>query len=89
MDNLLISVVTPTKNEVQNIEKLSLEIEKIFDELKINYEQIIIDNNSTDGTVLKIKSLIKRSSKIKAILNERDYGQIRSPFYGFKQMEMQ
>ena len=28
MDNLLISVVTPTKNEVQNIEKLSLEIEK-------------------------------------------------------------
>ena len=62
-----------------------LKLKKIFDELKINYEQIIIDNNSTDGTVLKIKSLTKRSSKIKAILNKRDYGQIRSPFYGMLQ----
>ena len=44
----LISIVTPTKNEAQNIEKLSIEIKKIFEDLKINYEQIIIDNNSTD-----------------------------------------
>jgi glycosyltransferase involved in cell wall biosynthesis len=83
--NNLISIVTPTKNEAQNIEKLSLEIKKIFENLKINYEQIIIDNNSTDGTVTKIKSLAKNNSNIKVILNESDYGQIRSPFYGMLQ----
>ena len=44
MNEDLISIVTPTKNEAQNIEKLSLEIEKLFEKLKINYEQIIIDN---------------------------------------------
>ena len=83
--NNLISIVTPTKNESQNIEKLSLEIKKIFDELNIEYEQIIIDNNSTDGTIEKLRELAKNNSRIKIILNETDYGQIRSPFYAMLQ----
>ncbi len=83
--NNFISIVTPTKNEVQNIERLSLEIRQIFENLKIEYEQIIIDNNSTDGTVEKIRQLAKNDSRIKVILNETDYGQIRSPFYAMLQ----
>ena len=85
MKEMLISVVTPTKNEAQNIEKLSLEIQKVFENLKINYEHIIIDNVSTDGTVSIIKKLAEQNSKIKLILNASDYGQIRSPFYGMLQ----
>lgn len=81
----LISIITPTKNEVQNIEELSFEIKKIFENLKIDYEQIIIDNNSTDGTIAKIRELAKNNSKIKVILNESDYGQICSPFYAMLQ----
>ena len=85
MKETLISIVTPTKNEAQNIEKLSLEIQKIFENLKINYEHIIIDNNSTDGTVKIIKKLAEQNLKVKLILNESDYGQIRSPFYAMLQ----
>ena len=85
MNEALISIITPTKNEAKNIEKLSFEILKIFENLNLNYEQIIIDNNSDDGTVSIIKSLAKRNPKIKVILNESDYGQIRSPFYGMLQ----
>ena len=85
MSEDLISIVTPTKNEAQNIEKLSLEISKIFNNLNLNYEQIIIDNNSNDGTVSILKSLAKRNPRIKIILNVSDYGQIRSPFYGMLQ----
>ena len=85
MKENLISIVTPTKNEAQNIEKLSLEIQKIFENLNLNYEHIIIDNDSRDGTVKIIKKLAEQNSKIKLILNESDYGQIRSPFYGMLQ----
>ena len=46
MREMLITVVTPTKNEYGNIEKLTHEIKKTFETLKINYEHIIIDNNS-------------------------------------------
>ena len=85
MKEKLISIVTPTKNEAQNIEKLSLEIKNTFENLGINYEHIIIDNNSTDGTIKIIKKLAEKNSKIKLILNASDYGQIRSPFYGMLQ----
>ena len=85
MNKPLISIVTPTKNEARNIEKLSLEIQKLFIKLDADYEQIIIDNNSTDGTIKIIRELAQKNSKVKVILNESDYGQIRSPFYGMLQ----
>ena len=46
----MISIVTPTFNEEQNIKKLCLEIKEIFTRINLEYEQIIIDNNSTDGS---------------------------------------
>ena len=85
MSEILVTVVTPTKNESENIEKLTYEIKKTFETLKINYEHIVIDNNSDDGTDEKIKNLAKQDSRIKVILNESDYGQLRSPFYGMLQ----
>jgi dolichol-phosphate mannosyltransferase len=63
----LISIVTPTFNEVNNIERLSLKIKEICDFNKINYEQIIIDNNSNDGTIVVIKKLTAKYKNIKAI----------------------
>ena len=38
-----------------------------------------------DGTIEIIKNLAQKNSKIKIILNESDYGQIRSPFYAMQQ----
>ena len=46
-----ISIVTPTYNEEQNIEKLCLDIKTEFEKLNLEYEHIIIDNASTDNTI--------------------------------------
>ena len=83
----LISIVTPTFNEVDNIERLSLNIKEICDFNKINYEQIIIDNNSTDGTIEVIKKLTSKYKNIKAIINQSNFGHIRSPHYAFLQSQ--
>jgi len=80
-----ISVVTPTYNEEDNIINLCDEVEKIFNELNFQYEHIIIDNNSTDKTVSKVKELIKRNTSIKLIVNNKNYGQLASPVHGIKQ----
>ena len=56
MKEILISI--PTYNEVENIRKLC---QKIFN-LKINFDVIIIDDNSPDGTskvVIELKKNIK------------------------------
>jgi glycosyltransferase involved in cell wall biosynthesis len=80
-----ISIVTPTFNEVENIDKIYFEIKNKFKEISCNYEHIIIDNNSTDGTITKIKELAKEDTNLKIIINAKNYGHIRSPFYGLLQ----
>jgi glycosyltransferase involved in cell wall biosynthesis len=77
----LVSIVTPTFNEVNNIEKLSLRIKEICDLNNINYEQIIIDNDSKDGTIEIIKKLTSKYKNIKAIINQSNFGHIKSPYH--------
>ena len=44
------SVILPTLNEKGHILKLIEEISNIFEINKINYEIIVVDDNSDDGT---------------------------------------
>lgn len=81
----LISVVIPTLDEEENIESLIAEITNQFLEQKYDYEIIVIDNCSRDNTVKKVKNLIKLNKKIKLIVNSRNFGHLRSPFYGLMQ----
>jgi glycosyltransferase involved in cell wall biosynthesis len=80
-----ISIITPTYNEVENIEKLYLEIKNQFVKISCDYEHIIIDNYSNDGTINKIKKLASTDKNLKIIINSKNYGHIRSPFYGLLQ----
>ena len=80
-----ISIITPTYNEIENIEKLYSEIKNQFLKINCDYEHIIIDNNSTDGTINKIKVLASKDKNLKLIINSKNYGHIRSPFYGLLQ----
>jgi len=80
-----ISVVTPTYNEIENIEKLYSDIKQEFNKLDYEYEHIIIDNNSQDGTIAKIKELALKDKNLKIIINSKNYGHIRSPYYGLLQ----
>jgi glycosyltransferase involved in cell wall biosynthesis len=77
----LLSIVTPTFNEVNNIEKLSLKIKEVCDLNNINYEQIIIDNDSKDGTIEIIRKLTSKHKNIKAIINQSNFGHVKSPYH--------
>tara|TARA_X000000368_G_C23049890_1_gene720897 strand:+ start:764 stop:1702 length:939 start_codon:yes stop_codon:yes gene_type:complete len=80
----IISIVTPTYNEELNIKKLITEIKNVMESFKTqyDYEHLIIDNNSKDKTQEILKDIAKKNKKIKIILNNRNFGQIRSAFYG-------
>jgi glycosyltransferase involved in cell wall biosynthesis len=81
----LISVVIPTFEEEQNIESLIIEVEKQFIDQNYDYEIIIIDNHSKDNTVKIVKDLINKNKKIKLIVNNQNYGPLKSPYYGLLQ----
>lgn len=80
-----ISIVTPTFNEEGNIERLCSEIKNVFKNLDYDYEHIVIDNNSTDSTIKKLKELSKNDKKLKIIINAKNYGHLKSPYYGILQ----
>ncbi len=80
-----ISIITPTFNEEKNIEKLCLEISKEMSKLDYDYEHIVIDNHSNDGTIPILKKIAEKDKKVKVIINSRNFGHIRSPIYGMLQ----
>lgn len=86
MPKMLISIVTPTFNEIENIELLLDQIRVVIEQLsRYDFEILVIDNCSTDGTQEKIRELAVKDSRIKAIFNARNFGHIRSPYYGILQ----
>ena len=59
------SVILPTLNENGHIASLILAIEKILKLNKKVFEIIIIDDNSTDGTIDTVKSLVQQNNNLK------------------------
>lgn len=84
IDKKLISFVIPCFNEEGNVENISKEIIKLFDNDLSNYdyELLFIDNDSKDRTREIIRSLCSNNKKIKAIFNVKNFGQFNSPYYG-------
>lgn len=82
----LISIVTPCYNEELNVDELYRRILAAISGLsKYDFELIFIDNHSEDGTVAKLRTLAQTDPTVKVIINARNFGHIRSPYYGILQ----
>ena len=81
-----ISIVSGCFNEAGNVEDLVARVSKAMESLpQYDYEQIIIDNASTDGTQEILRKLAAGDPRLKIILNARNFGHIRSPYHGMMQ----
>ncbi|MFN9956928.1 MAG: glycosyltransferase, partial [bacterium] len=87
MSKPLISILTPAYNESENIQQLIIEIssEILIYKDKYDFEIIVIDNCSTDNTVQLVKEICTTDKQVKLIVNSRNFGHIKSPFYGLLQ----
>jgi glycosyltransferase involved in cell wall biosynthesis len=52
----------------------------------VTYEHVFIDNASSDGTQEELREIAAEDSAVKVIINQRNFGHIRSPFYGLLQV---
>jgi len=82
----IISIISPCYNEESNIEELYQRVCNVIDKLSAyDFEYIFVDNASTDDTVEILKKLAKQDPRIKVIVNNRNFGHIRSPYWGVLQ----
>lgn len=85
LEQKMLSIVTPCYNEEENIDELCQRIATVMATQPYNYEHIFIDNRSTDTTVKKIKEIAAHDKRVKLIVNARNFGHIKSPYYGMLQ----
>ncbi len=82
----LISIITPCFNEEANVRELHARVKDIFADLPgYRYEHIFIDNASRDRTVSILKDMAASDSRVKIIVNARNFGHIRSPYHAMLQ----
>lgn len=82
----LISISTPCYNEEENVLDVYHAIKKVFDDLpEYRYEHVFIDNCSSDRTAEILKNIAAQDKNVKIIINIRNFGHIRSPYYGMLQ----
>ena len=62
------SIILPTYNEAGHIKKLIHEIYDIFSKNDILFEIIIVDDNSSDGTINIINELCAKNKNIEKII---------------------
>ena len=82
----LISIVAGCFNEENNVTELYDRIKTLmagFD--NYNYELIFIDNASSDNTVQVLKNIAEKDKNVKIIINAKNFGHIRSPYYALLQ----
>lgn len=82
-----ISVVSSAFNEQDNVEELHRRVKEQMEKYaeRYDYEQIVLDNASTDGTLAKLRAIAATDPRFKVIVNARNFGHIRSPYYGILQ----
>ena len=75
-----ISIVTNCFNEEGNVEEVYRRVKRAINSVKAveSYEHIFIDNASTDKTVSILRELASVDPSIKIIINNRNFGQVRS-----------
>ena len=80
----IISITAGCYNEAENLEEFHDRWRRVLDALPdYDYEFVIADNCSTDGSREILRGLAKRDPKFRVILNAGNFGHIRSPYNAF------
>jgi glycosyltransferase involved in cell wall biosynthesis len=79
-----LSIVIPLFNEEESLNPLANEIRKAIKPLNLNYEVILVDDGSTDGSLKVIKDICKQDRRFRYISFRKNYGKSAALQVGFK-----
>lgn len=80
-----VSIVIPCYNEELNAEAICRAVIEAVEPVGVDFDIIFIDNASTDRTAEIIRGLCAQDSRVRLIVNTRNFGQMRSPTHAIYQ----
>ena len=82
----IITILMACFNEEENVDELYKRLLDSTNPLKqYEFRFLFIDNSSEDQTVQNLDAIAKRDHRVTIIVNNRNFGHIRSPYWGFLQ----
>ena len=71
---MLISIVVPVYNEVEVLPSLLAAVRRVMTGTRHNYEVIVVDDGSVDGTTEALKQAAAQDSHVKVLFFSRNFG---------------
>lgn len=79
-----ISIVIPMYNEVDNVDPFVNEIHDSLKDCVEQFEIIVVDDGSQDGTTAKLKALTQRVPTLRALQHDGNFGQSAATVTGVR-----
>ena len=70
----VFSIIAPVYNEIDCLETLYLRIAEVMDKTSENWELILVDDGSTDGSTEMICQLSARDERVRKVIFARNFG---------------
>jgi dolichol-phosphate mannosyltransferase len=81
------ALVVPTLNEAGNIGRILPELTDALSSRQLEYEIIVVDDGSTDGTVEQVQEWSKRDPRIRLLSRAGERGLAGAVLYGWSQSQ--
>jgi len=82
---VLISVVTPSYNEAKNLPVLYEALQDVFAELDVQWEWVVIDDHSKDGSFEVFQDLARCDARLRGFRFSRNYGSHKALTCGMRE----
>ena len=82
-----VSVVVPFYNEIENVELCYQALTDVMEQAPWQYEIVMVDDGSTDGTSEQLAAIAERDGRVKVIEFRRNFGQTAAMRAGFDYAE--
>ena len=81
-----LSIVIPCYNEEKNVALIHDAIKKLFNNKKVTYEMVFVNDGSKDQTMTELKKLIdKNETNMKVVNFSRNFGKEAAMYAGLKE----
>jgi glycosyltransferase involved in cell wall biosynthesis len=80
-----LSIVIPLYNEEESVDAMHAEVSAAASRLGVDYEIVLVDDGSRDGTPRKLREISDRDPNVKVVRFRRNYGQTAALQAGFDQ----
>ncbi len=85
MSENLFALVLPTLNEAENINRVLSEVTGALAQTQLEFEVIVVDDGSTDGTLEHVRAWANRDPRIHLISRATERGLAGAVLYGWSQ----